>query len=80
MAKTQRVVITCAITGAIDTPSMSPYLPVMPDQITEASIGVTKAGAAIVHLHACNPKTGKPDHSPAAGHFCHASNRLLTRW
>jgi hypothetical protein len=45
---------------------MSPYLPVTPDQITEASIAAAKAGAAIVHLHARNPKTGKPDHSPAA--------------
>jgi hypothetical protein len=66
MAKSQKVVITCAITGAIHTPSMSPYLPVMPDQITEASIGAARAGAAIVHLHARDPKTGKPDQSPAA--------------
>jgi len=45
---------------------MSPYLPVTPDQIAEASIGAAKAGAAIVHLHARNPETGKPDHSLAA--------------
>src|SRR5215469_3519874 len=66
MAKTQQIIITCAITGAIHTPSMSPYLPVTPEQITEASIGAAKAGAAIVHLHARNPKTGKPDQSSAA--------------
>jgi uncharacterized protein (DUF849 family) len=57
MAKTQKVIISCAITGAIHTPSMSPYLPVTPDQITEASIGAAKAGGAIVHLHARNPET-----------------------
>src|SRR6202030_3358388 len=66
MAKTQKIIISCAITGAIHTPSMSPYLPVTPDQIAEASIGGAKAGAAIVHLHARNPETGKPDHSLAA--------------
>jgi uncharacterized protein (DUF849 family) len=66
MAKTQKIIISCAITGAIHTPSMPPYLPVTPDQIAEASIGAAEAGAAIVHLHARNPETGKPDHSPAA--------------
>src|ERR1700748_3854712 len=66
MAKTQKIIITCAITGAIHTPSMSPHLPVTPDQIAEASIGAAKAGAAIVHLHARDPEIGKPDHSPAA--------------
>src|SRR5260370_9348842 len=66
MAKTQKIIISCAITGAIHTPSMSPYLPMTPDQITGASIDAARAGAAIVHLHARNPETGKPDHSPAA--------------
>src|SRR5258708_15144886 len=66
MARTQKIIITCAITGAIHTPSMSPSLPVTPDQITEASVGAAKAGAAILHLHARNLKTGKPDQSPAA--------------
>jgi uncharacterized protein (DUF849 family) len=66
MAKTQKIIISCAITGAIHTPSMSPYLPITPDQIAGASIGAAKAGAAIVHLHARNPETGKPDHSLAA--------------
>lgn len=62
----QKIIISCAITGSIHTPSMSPYLPVTPDQITEASVGAAGAGAAIVHLHARDPETGKPDQSPAA--------------
>jgi uncharacterized protein (DUF849 family) len=66
MAKPQKIIISCAITGAIHTPTMSPYLPVTPEQITEASIGAAKAGAAIVHLHARDPETGKPDQSLAA--------------
>jgi uncharacterized protein (DUF849 family) len=66
MAKTQRIIISCAITGAIHTPSMSPYLPVTPEQIAEAAIGAAEAGAAIVHLHARDPETGKPDHGLAA--------------
>jgi uncharacterized protein (DUF849 family) len=66
MAKTPKIIVTCAITGAIHTPSMSPFLPVSPDQVAEASIGAAKAGAAIVHLHARNPETGQPDHNPSA--------------
>jgi len=61
-----KVIITCAVTGAIHTPSMSPYLPVTPDEIAEAAIGAAEAGAAIVHLHARDPKTGKPDQTPQA--------------
>jgi uncharacterized protein (DUF849 family) len=61
-----KVIITCAVTGAIHTPSMSPYLPVTPDQIVDAAIGAAEAGAAIVHLHARNPETGRPDQSPEA--------------
>jgi uncharacterized protein (DUF849 family) len=60
-----KVIITCAVTGAIHTPSMSPYLPVTPDEIAEAAIGAAKAGAAIVHLHARNPKDGSPSQDPA---------------
>ncbi len=62
----RKVIITCAVTGAIHTPSMSPYLPVTPDEIAEAAIGAAEAGAAIVHLHARDPETGKPDQSPEA--------------
>ena len=59
-----KVIITCAVTGAIHTPSMSPYLPITPEEIAEAAIGAVKAGAAIVHLHARNPKDGSPTQDP----------------
>ncbi len=55
-----KVIITCAVTGSIHTPSMSPYLPVTPEEIAEASIAAARAGAAIVHLHARDPKDGSP--------------------
>ena len=61
-----KVIITCAVTGAIHTPSMSPYLPVTPEEIAEAAVGAAEAGAAIVHLHARDPVTGKPDQTPEA--------------
>ena len=66
MAKSNKVIITCAVTGSIHTPSMSPHLPVTPDEIAEAAIEAAEAGAAIVHLHARDPKTGKPDQTPEA--------------
>jgi uncharacterized protein (DUF849 family) len=66
MAAKNKVIITCAITGSIHTPSMSPHLPITPDQIAESAIGAAEAGAAIVHLHARNPETGRPDQSPDA--------------
>src|SRR5688572_20315361 len=59
-----KVIITCAVTGSIHTPSMSPYLPVTPEEIAEASIAAAKAGAAIVHLHARDPKDGSPTQDP----------------
>jgi uncharacterized protein (DUF849 family) len=55
-----KVIITCAVTGSIHTPTMSPHLPITPDEIAEAAIGAAKAGAAIVHLHARDPKDGSP--------------------
>jgi uncharacterized protein (DUF849 family) len=55
-----KIIISCAVTGSIHTPSMSSHLPVTPEQIAEQSIGAAKAGAAILHLHARNPKTGRP--------------------
>jgi len=61
-----KVIITCAVTGAIHTPSMSPYLPVTPQEIADAAIGAAEAGAACVHIHARNPKTGRPDQTPEA--------------
>ena len=66
MAAKRKVIITCAVTGAIHTPSMSPHLPVTPEEITEAAVGAAEAGAAIIHLHARDPETGKPDQSPEA--------------
>ncbi len=61
-----KVIITCAVTGAIHTPTMTPYLPITPDQITEAAIGAAEAGASILHLHARHPETGQPDQTPEA--------------
>jgi uncharacterized protein (DUF849 family) len=66
MAMNDKVIITCAVTGAIHTPSMSPHLPVTPEEIADAAIGAAEAGAAIVHLHARDPQTGKPDQTPEA--------------
>jgi 3,5-dioxohexanoate:acetyl-CoA acetone transferase len=66
MAKSNKVIITCAITGSIHTPTMSPHLPVTPQQIADQAVGAAEAGAAIVHLHARNPETGRPDQSPEA--------------
>lgn len=59
-----KVIITCAITGAIHTPSMSPHLPVTPEEIIKDSLEAAEAGAAILHLHARNPEDGRPDQSP----------------
>jgi len=61
-----KVVITCAVTGSIHTPTMSPYLPITAQEIAEAAVGAAEAGAAIVHLHARNPGDGRPDQSPEA--------------
>lgn len=60
----RKVVITCAVTGAIHTPSMSPHLPVTADEIAAAAIGAFEAGAAVVHLHARDPVDGRPDQNP----------------
>lgn len=62
-----KIIITCAITGSIHTPSMSPHLPITADQITENAIGAAEAGAAILHLHARDPEDGRP--SASAAHF-----------
>jgi uncharacterized protein (DUF849 family) len=66
MAKPRKVVISCAITGSIHTPSMSPHLPVTPDEIAASAIGAAEAGAAVVHLHARKSETGQPDQTPEA--------------
>lgn len=62
----RKVIVTCAVTGAIHTPTMSPHLPITAEQIADAALGAHEAGAAIVHLHARNPVDGRPDQSPAA--------------
>ncbi|MGB7269524.1 MAG: 3-keto-5-aminohexanoate cleavage protein [Albidovulum sp.] len=62
-----KIIITCAITGSIHTPSMSPYLPVTAQEITENAVGAAEAGAAILHLHARDPDNGQPSADPA--HF-----------
>ncbi|HVE40068.1 MAG TPA: 3-keto-5-aminohexanoate cleavage protein [Planctomycetota bacterium] len=64
MAPSAKVIITCAVTGAIHTPSMSPYLPLTPEQIADAAIGAAEAGASIVHLHARDPRDGRPSQDP----------------
>jgi uncharacterized protein (DUF849 family) len=58
-------IITCAVTGSVHTPSMSSYLPVTPDEIADQAIGAAEAGAAILHLHARDPKDGRPSPDPA---------------
>jgi len=67
MRSASKVIITCAPTGSIHTPSMSPHLPITPDQIAASAIAAAQAGAAILHLHARDPEDGRP--SPSAQHF-----------
>jgi uncharacterized protein (DUF849 family) len=64
MANKRKVIITSAVTGAIHTPTMSPHLPVTAEEIADAAIGAAEAGAAIVHMHARDPKDGRPSQNP----------------
>jgi 3,5-dioxohexanoate:acetyl-CoA acetone transferase len=64
MAEKRKVIITCAVTGSIHTPTMSPYLPITPQEIADAAVGAAEAGAAIVHLHARDPVDGHPTQDP----------------
>ena len=64
MSANKKVIISCAVTGAIHTPSMSPHLPTTPEEIITDSLDAAKAGAAILHLHARNPENGRPDQTP----------------
>src|SRR4051812_46611338 len=64
VAASRKVIITCAVTGSIHTPSMSPYLPITPQEIADAAVGAAEAGAAIVHLHARDPVDGRPTQEP----------------
>ncbi len=64
LKKQRKVMITCAVTGSIHTPSMSPHLPITAEEIADAAIGAAEAGAALVHVHARDPKDGKPSQAP----------------
>ncbi|MCC6305838.1 MAG: 3-keto-5-aminohexanoate cleavage protein [Rhodobacteraceae bacterium] len=66
MAAPRKVIITCAITGSIHTPSMSPHLPVTASEIADAAVAAAEAGAAVVHLHARDPRDGRPVQTPEA--------------
>jgi len=66
MPAKRKVIITCAVTGAIHTPTMSPHLPITPEEITREALAAAEAGASILHLHARNPETGQPDQTPEA--------------
>ena len=61
---TGKVIITCAVTGGIHTPTMSPHLPIKPQEIASSAIEASEAGAAIIHLHARDPETGRPRQDP----------------
>lgn len=63
--KNRKIIITCAVTGAMHTPTMSEYLPITPDQIAQQAIEAVEAGASIVHLHARDPIDGRPSPDPA---------------
>src|SRR5438105_11993897 len=64
MARRSKVIVSCAITGSIHVPTQTPHLPITPEQIAEGAIGAAEAGAAIVHLHARDPETGRPTPDP----------------
>jgi uncharacterized protein (DUF849 family) len=64
MQTSSKVIVTCAVTGSIHTPTMSPYLPITPNEIVDAAVGAAEAGASVIHLHARDPETGKPSPDP----------------
>lgn len=64
-SKRRKVIITCAVTGSVHTPTMTPYLPITPDEIARESIAAAEAGASVIHLHARNPVDGSPTPDPA---------------
>src|SRR4051812_25373508 len=59
-----KVIISCAVTGGVHTPTMSEHLPITPAQIAEQSVAAAEAGAAILHLHARDPRDGRPTPDP----------------
>src|SRR5262245_65407451 len=62
--KSNKIIISCAVTGSIHTPTMSDALPITPDQIATQAIDAAQAGAAILHLHARDPEDGRPSPDP----------------
>ncbi len=80
--KTRRkVIITCAVTGSVHTPSMSPHLPVTPDEIASEAIAAAEAGASILHLHARDPRDGRPSADPTCScSSCRVSSNRRQRW
>ena len=81
MAKDGKVIITCAVTGSIHTPTMSEYLPITPNEIATDAIAAAEAGASILHLHARNPDDGSPTRTRTCSwSSCRASNNPPTRW
>lgn len=64
-SRARKVIVSCAVTGAVHVPSQTPYLPITPEQIADSAVGAADAGAAILHLHARNPGNGKPTPDPA---------------
>jgi uncharacterized protein (DUF849 family) len=64
MKQARKVIVTCAVTGSIHTPTMSPHLPITPNEIVDAAVGAAEAGASIIHLHARDPETGRPSPDP----------------
>src|ERR1700756_806236 len=61
----RKIIISCAVTGSVHTPTMSEYLPLTPSQIVDSAVEAAEAGAAILHLHARNPEDGRPSGDPA---------------
>ena len=64
MTSNRKVIISCAVTGSIHTPTMSPHLPITPLEIADASVAAAEAGAAVLHLHARDPRDGRPTPDP----------------
>ena len=75
----KKVVITCAVTGSVHTPTMSPYLPVTPDQIAAEAIAAAEAGASILHLHARDPEERPADRRPGCVHAVPAAHQAGDR-
>ena len=75
-----KVIITCAVTGSIHTPTMSPHLPITPDEIATDGVAAAEAGASILHLHARDPNDGRPTPDPTSSWpSCRASSSSRTR-